>query len=175
VLLLVDAGRCEHDRSSCVPASPAAAFLRGSLADRTFNPPAACVVVGWHEARWSDVGHGDLGMVDGLWRALFSVPQAQRPDLVVNGHDHLYERMPPLGADGQLNPSGIPELIAGAGGREVAGLPYAGPGLERAAFLDVEHFGVVSLVADPAAGTIATTFVTEAGDQLDPRSVECRT
>jgi hypothetical protein len=173
VLLLVDAGRCEHDLSACAPTSPAASFLRSALADPSFNPPGACVIVGWHQARWSDHGHGDLGMVDGLWRALFTPPLAQRPDLVLNGHDHLYERMPPLGMEGRPNPSGIPEVIAGAGGREIAGLLYVGPALGRAAFVDAEHFGVLALTEDPAAGTVTTTFVTENGDQIDPLTVDC--
>jgi len=50
VLVLVDAGRCEHDPSACAPSSPAASFLRSALADRSFNPPEACVVVAWHQA-----------------------------------------------------------------------------------------------------------------------------
>ena len=174
VVLLVDAGRCEHDASACAPSSPATSFLRSALADGSFNPPSACVVVGWHQARWSDYGHGDLRMVDGLWRALFAVPAAQRPDLVVNGHDHLYQRMPPLGAEGQPNPAGIPEVIAGAGGREIAGVPYVGPAIGRAAFIDTQHFGVVTLSEDPAAGRLTTTFITEDGDRVDRAGVDCR-
>jgi hypothetical protein len=174
VLLLVDAGRCEHDPSACGPASPAASFLRSSLADPSFNPPGACVVVGWHQARWSDYGHGNLAMVDGLWRALFSPPDAQRPDLVVNGHDHLYERMPALDVEGQPNATGIAEVIAGAGGREIAGVPYVGAALGRAEFIDVQHFGVVALSEDPAAGTVTTTFLTEDGPAVDRTSVDCR-
>lgn len=173
VLLLVDAGRCEHDPSACTPSSPAASFLRSALADPSFNPPGACVVVGWHQARWSDHGHGDLGMVDGLWRALFTPPTAQRPDLVINGHDHLYERMPPLGMEGQPDPTGIPEVIAGAGGREIDGVSYVGPAVSRAAFVDTQHFGVVALTADPGAGTLTTTFLTEDGQQMDRSAVDC--
>jgi hypothetical protein len=175
ILFLVDVGRCEHDPSACAASSPAVSFLRDALADPVFNPPEACVIVGWHQARWSDHGHGDLGMVDDLWRTLSSPPAAQRPDLVLNGHDHLYERMPPLGMEGRPNPRGIPELIVGTGGREVAGIPYAGPGLDRAAFVDAEHFGVVALEVDPARGSMTTTFVTEGADPLDRTTVDCRT
>jgi calcineurin-like phosphoesterase family protein len=175
LVLLVDAGRCEHAPSWCAPSSPAAGFVRRTLADRAINPPEACVVVGWHQARWSDHGHGDLGIIDGLWQALFSPAAAQRPDLVLNGHDHVYERMPALGREGQPNPDGIPEVIVGTGGREVAGIPYAGPGLDRAAFVDAAHFGALALEADPQRGSIATTFVTESGDQLDRTALDCRT
>jgi hypothetical protein len=173
ILLLIDAGRCELDPSACSSTSAAASFLRSALADRSFNPPEACVVVGWHQARWSDYGHGDLDMIDGLWRTLFEVPAAQRPDLVVNGHDHLYERMPPLGIEGQPNDAGIEELIVGAGGREIAGVPYTGPAIGRAAYVDTRHFGVV--VLSEGGGGITTTFLTEAGDQVDRVTRDCRT
>jgi hypothetical protein len=175
VLLLIDAGRCEHDPSACAPSSSAVTFLRSALSDPAFNPPGACVVVGWHQARWSDYGHGDVGVVDGLWTTLFQVPAAQRPDLVVNGHDHLYERMPRLGAEGRPDDDGIAQLIVGTGGREIAGVPYVGPAIGRAAYIDTEHFGVVSLSVDPADASMTTTFLTEGGDQVDPVTQDCRT
>jgi acid phosphatase type 7 len=174
VLILMDAGRCEHDPADCSTSSPAASFLRSALQDPAFNPPGACVVVGWHQARWSDNGHGDLRAVDGLWRTLFEPPPDQRPDLVLNGHDHLYERMPRLGMDGQPNDDGIAEVIVGAGGREIADAPYVGPAVGRAAYVDAQHFGVLALTEDPVAGTLTTTFLTEAGEQVDRTTQDCR-
>jgi hypothetical protein len=173
VVVLIDAGRCEHDAAACSASSPAAAFLRSALADPRFNSPDACVVVGWHQARWSGHGHGDLEMVDGLWRALFAGPLAQRPDLVVNGHDHLYERFPPLGVEGRPSDDGITEIVAGAGGREI-GIPVAASSPHRPVVQDTEHFGVLALVQDPVAGSITTSFVTDAGAR-DRSTVACRT
>ena len=128
----------------------------------------------WHQARWSDVGHGSIGYVDPLWQALFSAPAAQRPDLVLNGHDHVYERMPPLGTGGQPNAGGIPEIIAGAGGREIAGVPYAGALPTRAAYIDLQHFGVLRIEYRAHDGDLATSFRTESGDSVDAQSLPCR-
>ena len=144
------------------------------LTDPRVNPPAACTIVAWHQARWSDLGHGSIGYVDPVWQALFHAAAAQRPDLVLNGHDHLYERMPALGTGGQPNPSGIVEIVAGAGGREIAGAPYAGPSPTRAAFVDLQHFGVLRIDADATAGTLTTAFQTESGATLDRQRQECR-
>jgi hypothetical protein len=174
VVVMLDAGRCEQDRAACAVGSPTQLFLQTTLSDATVNLPAACTIVGWHQARWSDAGHGNLGMVDALWTTLFEVPPAQRPDLVVNGHDHLYARMRAVGSAGQPSPDGIPEIIAGAGGREIAGVPYAGPALLRAAFMDLQHFGVLRIEYDPAAGDLSTSFVIESGDIEDDARVACR-
>lgn len=175
VVIMIDAGVCEHDPAVCGVHGAATQFLARALADPRINPPAACTLVAWHQARWSDVGHGSIGYVDPLWEALFDVQAAQRPDVVLNGHDHVYERMPPLGSSGQPNPEGIPEIVAGAGGREIAGLPYAGPAIARAAYIDLQHFGVLRLDYDAATAGLATSFRTEDGEVVDPQRLTCRT
>ncbi|HVD71177.1 MAG TPA: metallophosphoesterase [Actinomycetota bacterium] len=175
VVIMIDAGVCEHDPTVCRLHGAATQFLARALADRQVNPPAACTLVAWHQARWSDVGHGSIGYVDPLWEGLFDVQAAQRPDVVLNGHDHVYERMPPLGSGGQPNPGGIPEIVAGAGGREIAGLPYAGPVPTRAAYIDLQHFGVLRLDHDAATVDLATSFRTEGGAIVDAQRLTCRT
>ena len=175
VVIMIDAGVCEHDPTVCGVNGAATRFLTSALADPRVNPPSSCTLVAWHQARWSDVGHGSIGYVDPLWEALFGVPAAQRPDLVLNGHDHVYERMPPLGSGGQPSAGGIPEIVAGAGGREIAGLPYAGPVPTRAAYIDLQHFGVLRLDYDPATADLATSFRTEGGAVVDAQRLTCRT
>jgi hypothetical protein len=175
VVIMIDAGVCEHDPTVCGVNGAATRFLTGALADPRVNPPSSCTLVAWHQARWSDVGHGSIGYVDPLWEALFGVPGAQRPDLVLSGHDHVYERMPPLSSGGRPNSEGIPEIVAGAGGREIAGLPYAGPVPTRAAFMDLQHFGVLRLDYHPATADLATSFRTEGGAVVDAQHLTCRT
>jgi len=170
VVIMLDVGVCVHDPDACAAGSGATRFLDAALADRRVDPPGACTIVAWHQARWSDVGHGSIGYVDPVWQALFSVAPSKRPDLVLNGHDHLYERMPPLGAGGRPNPDGIVEIVAGAGGREIAGVPYAGPAPTRAAFVDLQHFGVLRIEVDVSAGEFTTGFLTESGSLLDQQS-----
>jgi len=175
VVIMIDAGVCEHDPTVCGPDGRSTRFLEAALTDQRVNPPAACTLVAWHQARWSDVGHGSLRYVDPLWQALFSAPAAQRPDLVLNGHDHVYERMAPLSAAGQPNAGGILEIIAGAGGREIAGVPYTGALPTRAAYIDLQHFGVLRIEYRTHDGDLATSFRTESGDTVDAQSLGCRT
>ena len=175
VVIMIDAGVCEHDQAVCAADGTATRFLAATLQDARVNPPSACTIVAWHQARWSDVGHGNIDYVDPLWRALFHVPSAQRPDLVLNGHDHVYERMRPLGPGGQPDPGGIPEIVAGAGGREISGVPYTGAVPSRAAFVDLQHFWVLRIEHDPVTGGLTTSFHADSEVAVDRLNMACRT
>jgi hypothetical protein len=176
VVIAVDVGACDVVPERCGAGGPVVAFLRRTLADAADNPPAACTVVAWHQARWSELGHGDLEHVDAVWRTLFDAPRAQRPDLVLNGHDHLYERYPRLDERGRADPGGIPEVVVGTGGREIAGAPsWFLSGLGELAAIDLEHFGVLRLAWDGARPELRSAFVTEDGARLDPARHACRT
>ena len=47
-----------------------------------------------------------------IWRLLHQ----HRAELVLNGHDHIYERYAPQDADGRATPTGMREFIVGTGG-----------------------------------------------------------
>lgn len=71
-----------------------------------------CTLAYWHHPRYSSGRHGDNAMTDKLWAALsqFGV------DVVLEGHDHDYERIAPI--------DGIRSFVVGTGGRSL----YAWPG-----------------------------------------------
>jgi Calcineurin-like phosphoesterase len=176
VVVAVDVGACEALPARCAPEGPVVRFLRAALADPVRNPAPACTIVAWHQARWSEVGHGDLDVVDPVWRALFDVADPQRPDLVLNGHDHVYERYPQLGVDGAPDPEGIPELVVGTGGREiVGGLARFAPPFDDLEAIDPSNFGVLRVGWDGRRARLTTAFVTEDGVSRDPALHRCRT
>jgi hypothetical protein len=176
VVIAVDVGACDALPVRCAPDGPVVRFLRAVLADPDRNPAAACTVVAWHQARWSEVGHGHLDVVDPVWRALFAVPGPQRPDLVLNGHDHVYERYPPLGVDGAPDVHGIPEIVVGTGGREiVGGLSRLFPPFPELEAIDLSHFGVLRVGWDGRQAELSSAFVTEGGVSRDHALHECGT
>ena len=176
VVIAVDVGACDALPARCAPGGPVVRFLRSALADTARNPAPACTIVAWHQARWSEVGHGDLDVVDPVWRALFAVREAQRPDLVLNGHDHVYERYPPLDADGAPDPHGIAEIVVGTGGREiVGGLSRFLPAFHELEAIDLAHFGVLRVGWDGRRAELSTTFITEDGVTRDPALHRCGT
>lgn len=175
VVVVVDVGPCDVVPERCGPNGPVVRFLRRSLADRRRNDPSACTIAAWHHARWSELGHGDLDVVDAVWRSLFDVPEAQRPDLVLNGHDHLYERYPPLDQNGRPAPGGVPEIVVGTGGREVVGgLGGLGPRFGELEAIDFSNFGVLRVGWDGTRPELTTAFVTEGGARRDTVVHPCR-
>lgn len=84
-------------------------WLRKNL---TANP-ARCTLAYFHRPRFSSGEHGSDPGLKPLWRKLFEA----RVDLVVNGHDHGYERFAPMEPDGERNGRrGIRQFVVGTGG-----------------------------------------------------------
>ena len=98
---------CAH--VSCNADSPQVQWLRADLAAH----PTECILAMWHEPRFSDGPHGDQLSVQPFWDALY----AAGAELVLNGHDHNYQRWEALDPDGNADPDhGITEIVAGTGG-----------------------------------------------------------
>lgn len=92
----------------CDPDSPQGRWLAADLA----ASDALCTAAIWHHPRFSSGFHGNSEHVDPFWTALHGAGV----DIVLNGHDHDYERFAPQ--DPQANPSadGIREFVVGTGG-----------------------------------------------------------
>src|SRR2546425_1681453 len=78
--------------------------------DLTFNRPA-CTLVYFHHPRFTS-GPSNGGFFRDVWQLMFSLGV----DVVVNGHDHGYERFAPMTPDGIASPTGIREFVVGTGG-----------------------------------------------------------
>ncbi len=75
--------------------------------------PTACTIAYFHHPRFSSGPHGSDPRTDAFWRDLY----AAGAELIVNGHDHDYERFAPQTPDGVADPArGIRELVVGTGG-----------------------------------------------------------
>jgi len=71
-----------------------------------------CTMAYWHHARFSSGPHGDIHAVEDFWEALDDA----NADLLLTGHDHIYERFAPQTAHGAADPEGLVEITAGTGG-----------------------------------------------------------
>ena len=96
---------------SCAPNSPQEQWLRGDLAANT----KLCTLAYWHHPRFnSGAEHGNDLDVSPLWDALYQY----NADVILNGHEHIYERFAPQNPSGVAdNARGIREFIVGTGGR----------------------------------------------------------
>jgi acid phosphatase type 7 len=99
---------CE-DAEDCGPESDQGRWLADELATTT----ARCTLAIWHVPRYSSGFHGDDTDVQPLWDALYEAGA----DVIVNGHDHDYERFAPLDANGDEDRErGMRQFIVGTGG-----------------------------------------------------------
>ncbi len=95
------------------PGAPSGAQLRWIRRDLRRNRDR-CELAYWHHPRWSSGSvHGSARNLAELWTMLYRAGV----DVVLNGHEHNYERFAPLTPGGRLAPrSGVREIVAGTGG-----------------------------------------------------------
>lgn len=84
----------------------AAAFVRANAGGKE------CIAAYWHKPMVSSGLHGNNAAVEPLWQAVYDVGG----DLVLNGHDHDYERFAELDRTGAPSPGGMREFVVGTGG-----------------------------------------------------------
>jgi hypothetical protein len=95
---------------ACGPGSTQEQWLKADLAAN----PRQCVLAMWHHPRFSSGQHGNNSVSQALWQDLYDA----HAELILNGHDHTYERFAPQSPSGALdNANGIIEIVAGMGGR----------------------------------------------------------
>jgi hypothetical protein len=126
---------------------------------------AMCTLAIWHEPRYSSGEHGNYSGAAPFWEALFTAGA----DVVVNGHDHDYERFAPQDPAGNEDRArGIREFVVGTGGAELRPFKDTKPHSElRAA---VTH-GVLKLELHPSS--YDWTFIPTGGDFADSGSGPC--
>ena len=96
------------------PTSAQVKWLRKDLAAN----PKLCVLAYWHRPRWSSGSHhGGDPRYWALWKTLYDAGA----ELVINGHEHHYERFKQLNAQGVAVPQGLREIVVGTGGAALYG------------------------------------------------------
>ena len=96
------------------PSSNQLTWLQADVAGRTNQ----CLLALWHRPLFTSGSSGGASFrVRRLWQAL----ENAGAEIVVNGHDHIYERFAPQDSLGNATSAGIREFIVGTGGGETHG------------------------------------------------------
>ena len=123
---------------ACASGSDQERWLAADLAAHTNR----CTLAYWHHPRFSSGAGGNVG-VDPFWQDLY----AGGADLVVDGHDHIYERFAPQTPRAVADPArGVREFTLGTGGEDFQGLNPAQPNSE---VRNNSTFGVLQLTLHP--------------------------
>ncbi|MFL5713816.1 MAG: metallophosphoesterase family protein [Chloroflexota bacterium] len=124
-----------------------------------------CTLAIWHHPRFSSGIHGNAKSVEPFWRALY----AAGADLIVNGHDHDYERFAPQDPSGHEDRErGIREFVVGTGGAEQRPFVTSRPNSE---LRSTGTFGVLRL--DLHRASYDWQFIPTSGDFGDSGTGPC--
>jgi Calcineurin-like phosphoesterase len=95
---------------SMASGSPQETWLRRDLAAH----PGRCTLAYWHEPRFTSGSiHAPNTATQPLWNDLY----AAHADIVLNGHNHQYERFALQNPSGRADPNGLREFVVGTGGQ----------------------------------------------------------
>jgi endonuclease YncB( thermonuclease family) len=120
----------------CAAGSAQEQWLRADLA----ADHSDCTLAYWHHPLFSSGGHGNNTGMKPIWDALY----ADYADIVLNGHDHDYERFASQDPSGGAAPArGIREWVVGNGGRSQTGFASIKPNSE---LRNNDAYGVLRLV-----------------------------
>jgi hypothetical protein len=139
----------------CSVSSEQLQWLRDDLAAH----PVDCTLAYWHHPLFTSgthAGDSDLPLVRTFWDELY----ARGVDLILNGHDHDYERFAPQTPAGVPDAAyGIREFVVGTGGAILRGQAVPRPATSEAFYSAT--YGVLKLVLQP--GGYAWEFLGEPG------------
>jgi Phosphoesterase family/Calcineurin-like phosphoesterase len=110
------------------------AWLRSDLAAHS----AACTLAYWHHPRFSASWTNDSPGTGPLFSALYNA----HADVVVSGHDHVYERYAQQDPTGTATTGGVRQFVSGTGGESLFTQLTTPANLQ---FFDQNDFGVLVL------------------------------
>jgi calcineurin-like phosphoesterase family protein len=138
------------DAGGCGDGSPQAMWLAADLATH----PNLCTLAYWHIPLFSSGGRTAVN-TQLIWQILYN----HDVDVVLNGHDHIYERFAPQAPDGTFDiDRGIREFVVGTGGANLTEIETIAANSE---VRNNDTYGVLKLTLHPAG--YDWQFVPEAG------------
>jgi hypothetical protein len=136
-------------------------WLQGDLAADS----SKCTVVYFHHPYLSIGKEGSTPALADIWKLLAQY----HVTLVLNGHDHEYQRWVPLDANGQPSDTGITEFVAGTGGHSLTSFVTSD---NRVAFSMQKQFGALRLQLNPTSADFS--YINSSGNTIDSGNVSCK-
>ena len=144
----------------CSATSPQGKWLAADLAAHK----TVCTLAFWHIPLFSSGGRANAST-----RPLWQILQNAHADVVLDGHDHIYERFAPQTAAGVASSTGIREFTAGTGGADHGTLLTTLAA--NSAVTNITSFGVLELTLH--ATSYSWKFVPATGSFTDSGSANC--
>jgi acid phosphatase type 7 len=147
----------------CTKKSNQYGWLRTDLKKNNYK----CVAAIWHKPVFSSGEvYGNDATMQPMWNLLYE----NNAEIVINGHDHIYERFAPMDPTGKLDEQkGVREFVVGTGGAAYNAVGNVQPNSE---VRQGNIFGVLKLTLHPSS--YEWEFLPEAGNSFtDSGSSNC--
>ncbi len=129
--------------------------------------PGVCTIAYFHHPVYNVGPEGDTPRMDAIWSLLAQSGVA----LVLNGHDHDYQRWVPLDGAGNPSPTGVTEIVAGTGGHGIQQFIRTDSRLAFGYDQNITGFGGLRLQLNATGATFA--YINTQGTVLDSGVVPC--
>jgi hypothetical protein len=145
--------------------SPEYLWLQQDLAANA----GSCTIVFYHHPLFNIGTEGPTSNLADMWALMAQ----SKVTIVLNGHDHDYQRWMPLDGTGQPSSSGITEFVAGGGGHGLQDFVKTDSRVAYSNMLNPTAFGVLLLQLSQSGATF--TYNSINGSVLDSGFISCKT
>lgn len=156
-----------NSNGSYVPISSKSAQYQWLVADLAAHTQA-CTIVYYHEPVFNIGPEGSAKQMVPVWALLAQ----HHVSIVLNGHDHDYQRWVPLDGQGNPAPDGVTEFIAGGGGHGIQTFTKQDSRVAFSSDANPATFGALKLELN--ASGAAFTYINTAGSILDSGVIPCQ-
>ena len=131
------------------------------------NNAQACTIVYYHHPLFNIGPEGSTTAMSDIW----SLMSANGVSIVINGHDHDYQRWVPLDGNGQPSATGITEFVAGGSGHGLQRIATSDSRVAYANDTNPTAFGALKLELNSSGTNFS--YVNINGAILDSGTVPC--
>jgi hypothetical protein len=153
--------------TSRVPAKVGSAQYNWLAADLAANT-SACVLVYYHEPLFNIGKEPEQVSMTDAWKLLAQ----DKVTLVLNGHDHDYQRWTAMDGNGNPNPNGVTEFVVGTGGHGIQTFVTTDSRMLVGYDSTNKQFGVLRLALN--SGSANFEFVNTSNAVKDSGTITCK-
>jgi chitodextrinase len=126
-----------------------------------------CTIAYYHHPLFNIGPEGSTALMSDIWALLAQ----SGVEIVINGHDHTYQRWVPLNGSGQPGANGITEFVAGASGHGLQTIKTSDSRVAFSTDVNPTGFGALKLILNTNGA--AFQYVNSSGTVLDSGTVPC--
>jgi chitodextrinase len=152
-----------QSRIGVTSTSPQYLWLQQDLAANA----QTCTIAYYHHPLFNIGPEGSTTQMSAIWSLLAQ----SGVEMVINGHDHTYQRWVPLNGSGQPSANGITEFVAGASGHGLQTIKTSDTRVAYSIDVSPTAFGALKLTLNTNGASFQ--YVNTSGTVLDSGTVPC--